>query len=355
MGRCTLEVVAPPTPEGGREPDVSRLAWSRGIAAHAPADPRTLRGWACPPGPDGDGLWDVGVVVSFRYFLPGAVLRRFRKGVVNVHPSLLPKYRGSSPVQAALRNADPVGGACVIRIQPGEYMDHGAVLARGELPIAWDAGFAEYYSAVSALGAELLVDCLDRFEERWEHAEPQPDRHPMASDPHFAHRIDRSTDCRVVFAESPAGAIYHRWRALQGDHGVWATLRRAQLPRSTSASGRPRLDVRTSLLDVVHPRAVPEQDAAELRAVTAAAGPGAVYFPQSIRKERKHGGAEGSRCGTFYVRCADSPDDLDPANPPLPWIGCREVHVACEKAKSAVALETGYRFRIGTVYEGVFQ
>eukprot|EP01065_Artemidia_motanka_P033478 TRINITY_DN40473_c0_g1_i1.p2 TRINITY_DN40473_c0_g1~~TRINITY_DN40473_c0_g1_i1.p2 ORF type:complete len:382 (+),score=89.91 TRINITY_DN40473_c0_g1_i1:76-1221(+) len=338
-----LEVVAPP-PYARRETDLRRFATDVGITCHTPADPRTLRGWQCPAGPDGDGMWDVGVVVSFRYFLPKAVLSRFRKGCINVHPSLLPRYRGSSPMQHTLLNADRIGGTSVIKIVPGEHMDHGDVLARREMDVPWDMRWADFHEAASGLSAELLAECLDGLEERWAAAGPQPNRVPKADDPHFAPLIDRSTHCRVSFASSAAGTVYHQWRAMEGEGGVYTTFNRCTVP---TAAKRPRSSepARVGLADIVHPRRFAAEDTAELRRADAA--PGSIYFASSLKGARRR-----SEAGLFYVRCADT-DDVDPAEEPIPWVGCRGVHVACEKKKSAVDLLTGYQFRTGVVYPGV--
>ena len=63
-----------------------------------------------------DGF-DIGVVVSFGYFLPSSILRSFRFGAINLHPSLLPWYRGSAPIQYALMNDDIHTGISIIDVR----------------------------------------------------------------------------------------------------------------------------------------------------------------------------------------------------------------------------------------------
>eukprot|EP00754_Rhynchopus_humris_P005844 Rhum_TRINITY_DN12889_c0_g1::Rhum_TRINITY_DN12889_c0_g1_i1::g.55087::m.55087/K00604/MTFMT, fmt; methionyl-tRNA formyltransferase len=135
-----LRVVAPPATHG-RHAGVVTQAKARGVAWEEVGCPRSLKGWKVPEVPGG---WDVCVVASFRYFIPGRVIASFRHGVINVHPSLLPRYRGSSPLQAAIRRNDAEGGVCIIKIQARELMDTGDVLARQRIHLTSRTSFDAY-------------------------------------------------------------------------------------------------------------------------------------------------------------------------------------------------------------------
>ncbi|KAF8978228.1 hypothetical protein BGZ46_006706, partial [Entomortierella lignicola] len=87
--------------------------------------------WTYPEDKDVDA-WDFGVVVSFGWFLPDNVIGRFRKAGINVHPSLLPKYRGSAPMQRAILNQDKTTGVTVQLLDPKEF-DAGKILAQAEV------------------------------------------------------------------------------------------------------------------------------------------------------------------------------------------------------------------------------
>ena len=78
--------------------------------------------------------FDLGVVVSFGSLLPACVLNMFKHGIVNVHPSLLPKYRGASPIQYALLNGDDVTGVSVMGLSDGAF-DKGPVLAQRKVSV----------------------------------------------------------------------------------------------------------------------------------------------------------------------------------------------------------------------------
>lgn len=104
--------------------------------------------------------YDVTVVVSFRYFLPKRLLHALPP-VINVHPSLLPHYRGASPIFSTLLRNETCGGVSVIQMtaeQPG--MDAGAVLWQGRVPIPPDMDVRAYFPKVTQLGAQGLCEVL---------------------------------------------------------------------------------------------------------------------------------------------------------------------------------------------------
>lgn len=87
--------------------------------------------WTFPQDP-AVPAWDFGVVVSFGWFLPNDVITRFTRAGINVHPSLLPKYRGSAPLQRAILNDDATTGVTVQLLDPNEF-DAGKILAQAEV------------------------------------------------------------------------------------------------------------------------------------------------------------------------------------------------------------------------------
>ena len=102
------------------------------------------------------------VVVAYGKILPQALIDSFPKGAINVHYSLLPKYRGASPVEAALRNGDTVTG---VALQQMVYeLDAGDILAVKETAIDPSETARELRPRLVQLGAELLADTLPAFE-----------------------------------------------------------------------------------------------------------------------------------------------------------------------------------------------
>ena len=104
---------------------------------------------------------DVILVASYGQFLKKNLLAVPRLGTINVHPSLLPKYRGASPIQWALANGDTETGVSVLYVTP--KMDAGDILAQERFPISPDDTFCTLEPKLAAKGADLLLRVLDHF------------------------------------------------------------------------------------------------------------------------------------------------------------------------------------------------
>ncbi len=138
---------------------VKMLALEHGTPVHQPA---TLR--------DGQALEilrdiepDLIAVVAYGKLLPHAILTLPTLGCVNIHGSLLPKYRGSAPVQWAVLNGDEISG--VTSMYMAEQMDAGDIILKKETPIGDGETAGELYDRLSALGAQLLSETLDAISD----------------------------------------------------------------------------------------------------------------------------------------------------------------------------------------------
>jgi methionyl-tRNA formyltransferase len=105
---------------------------------------------------------DIGVVAAYGKILPDWLLATPRLGLVNVHASLLPRYRGASPVHRAVINGDAETGVTIMRVV--KELDAGPMLAATRIPIAIDDTTTVVESALAIRGAELLVSTLDALE-----------------------------------------------------------------------------------------------------------------------------------------------------------------------------------------------
>lgn len=101
---------------------------------------------------------DAGVVVAYGKIIPQRVIDLFPKGLINVHTSLLPKYRGASPIEAAIVNGDAETGVSIMRINAG--MDAGPIYSQTRLPLAGTETRPELYEKLSRLGASELIRVL---------------------------------------------------------------------------------------------------------------------------------------------------------------------------------------------------
>ncbi len=116
---------------------------------------------------------DVMVVAAYGLILPEPVLAIARLGAINIHASLLPRWRGAAPIQRALLAGDARSGISIMQMDRG--LDTGPVLAAESIPIAADDTSASLHDKLAKLGARLIVSTLARLERGQLHAEPQAD------------------------------------------------------------------------------------------------------------------------------------------------------------------------------------
>jgi methionyl-tRNA formyltransferase len=147
---------------------VKRLAQRRGIEIFQPAsfkdaqDVEPVR--ACLP--------DALVVAAYGLLLPAPLLDAGRFGALNIHASLLPRWRGAAPIQRALLAGDLETGISIMQMDTG--LDTGPVLSRRAIAIAPDDDAGSLHDRLAALGAEMMVSTLADLEAGRARAEPQP-------------------------------------------------------------------------------------------------------------------------------------------------------------------------------------
>lgn len=137
---------------------------------------------------------DLMVVVAYGLILPQAVLDIPRRGCVNIHASLLPRWRGAAPIQRAILAGDSETGVCLMQMEQG--LDTGPVLARAATPIHDDDTGGSLHDRLSLIGASLLVQSLDALLDGSMPAVPQDDAQAC-----YAAKLDK-TEARIDWAES---------------------------------------------------------------------------------------------------------------------------------------------------------
>ena len=101
---------------------------------------------------------EVGVLAAFGKLVPESVINAIPAGILNIHPSLLPKYRGTTPIETTLLNGDDETGVSIMRL--AKEMDAGNVLAQASVKITTETTKQSLYEELSTLGAKLLLDVL---------------------------------------------------------------------------------------------------------------------------------------------------------------------------------------------------
>ena len=157
---------------------------------------------------------DLCVVAAYGKMLPSRYLEIPKHGFINVHPSLLPKYRGPSPIQTAILNGDEETGATIMVVD--EKMDHGPTLGSIKYQIPNNKSNSEISHELFELGANLLVQILPKYLNG--ELKPKEQDHSQAT---FTKMFTRE-DGRINW-NSPAQEIYNRIRALNPEPGTWTT------------------------------------------------------------------------------------------------------------------------------------
>jgi methionyl-tRNA formyltransferase len=120
---------------------------------------------------------DLIVVVAYGEILKPELLQVPQCGALNLHASLLPRYRGSSPIQAAILNGDDMTGVTTILMDEG--MDTGDVLGQAEVPIDEDDNAGTLHDKLARVGAQVLLETVDRIDSG--NADPMPQNHRLAT------------------------------------------------------------------------------------------------------------------------------------------------------------------------------
>jgi len=171
---------------------------------------------------------DVIVVVAYGLILPPAILALPPHGCLNIHASLLPRWRGAAPIQRAILAGDTRTGVAIMRMDEG--LDTGAVLLEESLPIGPETTAGELHDTLAALGATLLLRALELCAAGTAQPRPQP-----ADGATYAAKLAR-TEALIDWRE-PAAAIDRRIRAFNPwpaaetrDRGELLKLLRSRLP-----------------------------------------------------------------------------------------------------------------------------
>jgi methionyl-tRNA formyltransferase len=165
---------------------------------------------------------DLIVVVAYGQILPQSMLDLPIFGCLNVHTSLLPKYRGAAPVQSAILNGETETGVTIMKMDAG--LDTGAIVAQTRTPILPEDNSQTLHDRLAQLGAELLVKTIPDFVAGRIHPQPQP-----AEDVTYAAKIKKE-DGHIDWNQ-PAQKILDRLRAFTPWPGAFTFLKAEQKPQ----------------------------------------------------------------------------------------------------------------------------
>jgi len=159
---------------------------------------------------------DVFVVAAYGKIIPEKILEAPRLGTLGVHPSLLPKYRGPSPIQSAILAGEETSGVTVFKVDG--KIDHGPILAQKEVPNFGRVYYEEAIEILANAGADLLIENLPKYISGG--LEPKPQNHSEAS---FT-KMFKTEDAYVPSEKIHEPYVYNMVRALNPEPGVWTIL-----------------------------------------------------------------------------------------------------------------------------------
>lgn len=214
--------------------------------------PETLKNWT-----KDYGLWptaDLYIVCQYGLIIPRQILDITKHGIINIHTSLLPKYRGASPIQTTLTRGDTETGISIMLMD--EKMDHGPILAQEKIAIDSHDTYHTLSKKMEPLAAKLLLRTIPQYLNGNITSQPQDETQAT-----FCKMITRDNG-RVDWSKS-AAEIYNLYRGLTPWPGIWTTWNGTRLKL---------LNIRPSIADKPSPGLVREIDGQ----VLAGCGQGAI-------------------------------------------------------------------------------
>ena len=159
---------------------------------------------------------DLIVVAAYGKILPLSILELPKYGCVNIHASLLPKYRGAAPIHRSIINGDKTTGVTLMYMAEG--MDTGDMILKGSLPIEPDDTYGKLHDKLAPLGGQLLLEALEQIEAGTAQRVPQNEAEAT-----HVHMI-KNSDAGISFAEESARVISCKIRGYDPAPGAFAFL-----------------------------------------------------------------------------------------------------------------------------------
>lgn len=215
-GHQVVGVVSQPARPIGRsrlpvDPPVAAWAKAQGLPVLQPekaGDPEFLRAFAALAP-------DVAITAAYGQILPAAFLGIPRRATINIHPSLLPRYRGATPVPAALLGGETRTGVTVLFTVP--KLDAGPIILQESLDIGANETTPELTDRAFAMGGKLVLMALDKLADADFHGQPQDEAQVS-----LCRKIDKRDGCLDWHLEPED--LYNRYRAFQPWPGVYTFL-----------------------------------------------------------------------------------------------------------------------------------
>ena len=157
----------------------------------------------------------VAILASYGAFIPDSVINLFPHGIVNIHPSLLPKWKGPSPVQYSLLNGDEITGVTLIKLD--DQIDHGPILSQKPYTLTGTETSEDMLSILFEIGADLVVEQIEHLENS-EQLKEVPQDHNKET---WSYKIEKTDGQININNLSTTYSLNNMIRALYPWPGVW--------------------------------------------------------------------------------------------------------------------------------------
>ncbi|KAK4881527.1 hypothetical protein RN001_004846 [Aquatica leii] len=201
------------------------------VMKYAAKENLVIHSW--PVNPSECKRFHIGIVVSFGYLIPENIIQSFSMGMINVHASLLPRWRGAAPIIYALANGDKETGVTIMNIKPRKY-DIGEIISQATVKILPEDRLPQLLTKLATAGANELLKVLKDLSNYLKHAKAQPQEGVT-----FAPKIT-SKNAIVTWTKLSSTSVINLDKALTGLYPLMTTFSDSPLKLynvSTSASG----------------------------------------------------------------------------------------------------------------------
>lgn len=168
---------------------------------------------------------DLGIVAAYGKIIPDDIIKKFKFGILNIHPSLLPKYRGASPIQGALLNGETETGVSIIKMD--EKMDHGPIVSSFKEPILSDDTNETLRKRLFERSAEFLINLIPNYIGGKIKLKQQD--HEKATFTKIVERMDGF----VNMNDEKAAEIYRKFRAYTPWPGIWTNVQLSNVDKES--------------------------------------------------------------------------------------------------------------------------
>lgn len=159
---------------------------------------------------------DLGVCASFGMIIPQETISQFKHGILNIHPSILPKYRGASPIQTAIANSDSSTGVTIIKMD--NKMDHGPILTSFNEEISADDTFKTLREKLFNRSAQVLVDLIPNYIKGRVKLKKQDEQNATYT------KLVNKQDGYIDLTTSSPKVIFAKFKAYSPWPGIWTLL-----------------------------------------------------------------------------------------------------------------------------------